>query len=132
MTASRGLALFLSVGVAGAFAHAAGPGPASSTTAVARLTAISSRTHVKGASLVIEASQPVAYVATRPDALTVSSSAMRVDPADARQKCQAVTPKITILQPTRGFPPEVGGAPTRVPRPTGRTRPRRSRSSPSL
>src|SRR5437667_5669522 len=71
MTASRGLALFLSVGVAGAFAHAAGPGPASSTTAVARLTAISSRTHVKGASLVIEASQPVAYVATRPDALTV-------------------------------------------------------------
>ena len=71
MTASRGLALFLSVGVAGAFAHASGPAPASSTTAVARLTAITSRTHGKGASLVIEASQPVAYVATRPDALTV-------------------------------------------------------------
>src|SRR5882672_3961424 len=71
MTASRSLALLLSVAMAGAFAHASGPAPASSTTAVARLTAISSRTHVKGASLVIEASQPVAYVATRPDALTV-------------------------------------------------------------
>ena len=71
MTASRGLALFLTVGAAGAFAHASGRGPAPSTTAMARLTAISSRTYVKGASLVIEASQPVAYVATRPDALTV-------------------------------------------------------------
>ena len=68
MTASRGLALFLTVGAAGAFAHASGRGPAPSTTAMARLTAISSRTYVKGASLVIEASQPVAYVATRPDA----------------------------------------------------------------
>ncbi|PYR24462.1 MAG: hypothetical protein DMF92_22645, partial [Acidobacteria bacterium] len=57
--------------MAGALAHASGAGPVSSTTAVARLTAISARTHLKGASLVIEASQPVAYVAMRPDALTV-------------------------------------------------------------
>src|SRR5437867_13170270 len=71
MTASRAVALFLSVGMAGALAHASGAGPVSSTTAVARLTAISARTHLKGASLVIEASQPVAYVAMRPDALTV-------------------------------------------------------------
>ena len=71
MTVSRGLALFLSLSVTGAFARASGPAPASSTTADVRLTAISSRTHGKGESIVIETSEPVAYVAARPDPLTV-------------------------------------------------------------
>ena len=39
--------------------------------AAVRLKAISSRVSAKGASLVIEASEPVAYVATRPDPLTL-------------------------------------------------------------
>ena len=71
MTVSRGLALLLSVGVAGAFAHASGPAPASSSIAGLRLTAISSRVHGKGASLVIETNEPAPYIATRPDPLTV-------------------------------------------------------------
>lgn len=37
----------------------------------ARLSAISAKTSVRGASVVIEASEPVAYVTTRPDPLTV-------------------------------------------------------------
>ena len=36
-----------------------------------RLKSITSRVHAKGASLVIEATEPVPYVATRPDALTL-------------------------------------------------------------
>src|SRR5205807_1242217 len=68
MTVTRGAALFLSVALAGTLAKAAAPaGPAAGP----RLTAISSRVHNKGASLVIEATSPVPYVTTRPDPLTV-------------------------------------------------------------
>jgi type IV pilus assembly protein PilQ len=69
MTLTRGFALFLTLALAGALLHA-DPGARSTTTAV-HLTAISARMTSKGASLVIEASEPVAYVATRIDPLTV-------------------------------------------------------------
>ncbi|MBI3403455.1 MAG: type IV pilus secretin PilQ [Acidobacteria bacterium] len=70
MTGSRGFALFLTVAAAGALLNASGavPGP---STATARLKAISARATASGSSLVIEASEPVAYVATRPDPFTV-------------------------------------------------------------
>jgi type IV pilus secretin PilQ/predicted competence protein len=68
MTVTKGVALSLTVTLAsvvasmsGRAAGAAGP----------RLTAISSRLHNDGASLVIEATAPVPYVATRHDPLTV-------------------------------------------------------------
>ena len=50
------------------------PGPRLRTRPLAgvRLKTISSRVHSKGASLVIEATDPVRYVATRPDPLTVT------------------------------------------------------------
>ena len=67
MTVTRGLALFLTVAAAGALVNAA---PAA-TLATVRLNAISARVHAKGASLVIEASEPVAYITSRPDPLTV-------------------------------------------------------------
>jgi type IV pilus assembly protein PilQ len=68
MTATRGFALILTIATAGAFVNAAAP---SETRAGARLQAISARVHSKGASLVIEASEPVAYTTSRPDPLTV-------------------------------------------------------------
>ncbi len=64
------MALFLTVSLAAAFSQvsrAAG----GANVADARLTSITSRLSAKSASLVIEASQPVPYVTTRPDALTL-------------------------------------------------------------
>jgi type IV pilus assembly protein PilQ len=68
MTPTRGLALILTIATAGAFVHAAAP-PDSRVSV--RLKAISARVGSKGASLIIEASEPVAYTAFRPDPLTV-------------------------------------------------------------
>ncbi len=70
MTSTKVLIVSTAVAVAavtGIPAFAAGGGPASGV----RLKTISSRIHAKGASLVIEATEPVPYVASRPDALTV-------------------------------------------------------------
>jgi AMIN domain-containing protein len=72
MTPTRGLASLLVVALAGALVAASPAGPnVASSTAGPRLKTISSRINSNGASLVIEASDPVAYVATRPDPLTV-------------------------------------------------------------
>jgi type IV pilus assembly protein PilQ len=73
MTLTRGFALFLTVALASALLHAdsRSRGTISSGVSAAHLTAISMHVTAKGASLAIEASEPVAYVATRPDALTV-------------------------------------------------------------
>ena len=78
MTVTKGSALLLSLICAGAFARASGFAPASPEPSPERLTAISSRVGGKGASLVIEASAPVPYVATRPDPLTVFEAQNRV------------------------------------------------------
>jgi len=69
MTVMRGLALTLTVAAAGALVNASGPSGAVTTSV--RLKAISAHVNAKGASLVIEASEPVAYTATRPTPLTV-------------------------------------------------------------
>ena len=70
MTVTKGVALFLFVTLAGVAAGVSGRA-AGASVAGPRLTAISSRVHGKGASLVIQATAPVPYVATRPDPLTV-------------------------------------------------------------
>ena len=67
MTATRGLALFLTVAAAAAL-RAATP---DATMPTPRLKAISSRVGSRGASLTIEASEPVGYSLTRPDPTTV-------------------------------------------------------------
>jgi len=66
----KGCALVLAVVLAGGFVAASSP-ESRSTTNVVRLKAISSRATSTGTSLVIEASEPVPYVATRPDPLTL-------------------------------------------------------------
>jgi type IV pilus assembly protein PilQ len=72
MTLTRGFALLVTVAAAGALVSASGPanGPAAAVTTV-RLKAISARVSPKGASLVIEATEPVAYVQSRPDPFTL-------------------------------------------------------------
>jgi type IV pilus secretin PilQ/predicted competence protein len=69
MTVMRAVALSLLVTTAGTLVKASGPAAAPPSSV--RLTAISARIHARGAALVIEASEPVAYTATRPDPLTV-------------------------------------------------------------
>src|SRR5713226_6599056 len=78
MTATRGLALFLTVAAAGAL-RAAGP---DTTAASPRLKAISARVGSKGASLLIEATEPVGYSLTRPDPVTVLVDFRNVTMAD--------------------------------------------------
>jgi type IV pilus assembly protein PilQ len=67
MTVNRGFALLLTV-AAGALVNASAP-PAA--IAAVKLTAISTRVQARGASLVIEATEPVAYTTARPDPLTL-------------------------------------------------------------
>ena len=70
MTVTRGLAPFLTFVLAALPGHL--PGSAAEPPALnARLTAVSARAHPNGASLVIEATEPVPYLTTRPDPLTV-------------------------------------------------------------
>ncbi len=69
---TRGGALFLTLALAlawGDLPHAADG--AATVVPAARLTQITSRLNAKSASLVIEASEPVPYVTTRPDPLTI-------------------------------------------------------------
>ncbi len=71
MTVTRGLALVLTAAVAGVAGGR--PGTAADTPAApsAKLKSISERAGRTGPSLVIEASEPVPYLTTRPDPLTV-------------------------------------------------------------
>ena len=73
MSVIKGSALVLSVVLTGALVSASSPESSSGATATPaiRLKTISSRVTSKGTSLVIEATEPVPYVATRPDPLTL-------------------------------------------------------------
>ena len=79
MTVTRGLALIATMIGAGALVQATGPAASPAPVNSVRLTAISSRVHSKGASLVIKATEPVAYVASRPDPLTLLLDFHNVD-----------------------------------------------------
>src|SRR2546428_1495323 len=74
MTLTRGIALLVTVAAAGALVNASGTAGGPVTTpapATVRLKAISARVSSKGESLVLEATEPVAYVQSRPDPLTL-------------------------------------------------------------
>jgi type IV pilus assembly protein PilQ len=86
MTVHRGLALLLTVAAAGALVSAAAP---PGIIATVRLKAISSRVNGKGASLVIEATEPVAYTTSRPDPLTVLLDFRNVAAADVANSVAA-------------------------------------------
>jgi len=76
MNSTIRMTLAAGIVAAGAIVQASG---GSAPVTPARLTAISSRVHTSGASLVIEATEPVPYVATRPDPLTVLLDFRNVD-----------------------------------------------------
>jgi type IV pilus assembly protein PilQ len=78
MTVTRNVALCGLVALAAALIGAPRAG-VEAAAATAQLRAISSRVHAGGASLTIEASEPVAYVTTRPDPLTVLLDFRNVD-----------------------------------------------------
>ena len=71
MTVTRGLALVLSVAVVGVVGGRPGTAADSPAAPSAKLKAISERQGRGGPSLVIETSEPVPYMTTRPDPLTV-------------------------------------------------------------
>jgi len=87
MTLTKGsVALFVTVAVAGALVSASGPAAGPSTV---RLKTISARVSSKGASLVIEASEPVGYSLTRPDPLTVLVDFRNVTPGGVANSVEA-------------------------------------------
>jgi len=89
MTFTKGsVALFVTVAVAGALVSASGPAAGPSTV---RLKTISARVNSKGASLVIEASEPVGYSLTRPDPLTVLVDFRNVTPGGVANSVDAHT-----------------------------------------
>jgi type IV pilus assembly protein PilQ len=88
MTVTKGFALLASVALFGVLVRASGLAD-SPATAAPRLTGISSRVSSKGASLVIETSVPVPYVATRLDSLTVMLDLRNVDGAGVAPQAAA-------------------------------------------
>ena len=78
MTMTKGTAFFLAAVLAGGLVHATSSRPGSGAS-IAQLKTITSRTTGKGASLVIEATEPAAYVASSPDPLTVYVDLRNVD-----------------------------------------------------
>ncbi len=67
----RAIALFTALASAGLLTNIPGLAAGNAAGATVRLTNISTRVHAKGASLVIEATEPVPYLTARPDPLTV-------------------------------------------------------------
>jgi len=88
----RGLVSLVCVALAGVLVTAdERPADAATAPTVARLTAISAKANRAGTSLVIEATAPVAYVATRPDPLTLQLDFRNatIDPAVAKTLASA-------------------------------------------
>jgi len=96
MTPTRGLAcLFVALSAAGVLVGASGPAAGPSTV---RLKTISARVNSKGASLVIEASEPVGYSLTRPDPLTVLVEFRNVMPGGVANSVDANTKSSPIAK----------------------------------
>ncbi len=77
MTVIKGAALALALATAGALTHAGVTG--SSTVPSVKLKAITARMGANGAQVVIEATEPVPYLATRPDPMTIMLEFRNVD-----------------------------------------------------
>ncbi|MGE3508153.1 MAG: type IV pilus secretin PilQ [Vicinamibacterales bacterium] len=71
MTATRGFALFLTLIMTGAATNWSGVAAGAAAVSTAQLRTISARPHAGGTSLVVETTEPTAYVTSRPDPLTI-------------------------------------------------------------
>jgi type IV pilus assembly protein PilQ len=96
MTSTRTLALLAAVATASTLVSAAAPAERPTPPGGVRLKAISSRLNARGAALVIEATDPVAYIATRPDPLTVVVDVRNVT-ADGVTNGVVANPKSPIV-----------------------------------
>jgi type IV pilus assembly protein PilQ len=110
MTVTRGFALLLTLAVGGALVNASGPAAGPPTT---HLKTISARTNSGGASLVIEASDPVGYSLTRPDPLTVFVDFRNVSYSEVANLVQA-TAKSAIAKVTVESAESMGAPAARV------------------
>ena len=88
---TRGVALSLVVMLATSASVGSRAAGTTATTTGAKLTTISSRADARSATLVIEATQPVPYVATRPDPLTVFVDFRNVDAGAVASAARART-----------------------------------------
>ncbi len=84
MTVTRGFALSLICVLAAFMADTTGSAESPAAPTV-HLRSITSRVHAKGASLVIEATEPAPYVTSRPDPLTVVLDFRGVDGEGLRE-----------------------------------------------
>lgn len=81
MTATRGFALFLTLVMTGAVAEWSGVAAGAAAAPMVQLKTISARPHAGGTSLVVETSEPTAYVTSRPNPLTLLLDLRNVDGA---------------------------------------------------
>jgi hypothetical protein len=108
MSRLRSLLQFLAVCAAGTLLNASSPtANLAADNSRPRLTAISTRSTLKGTSLIIEASDSVAYVAMRPDPMTVvvelrNTSAEKVATSSARARVPIATVSVEPLESAAG------------------------------
>jgi type IV pilus assembly protein PilQ len=107
MTLTRGIALIATIAAAGALAQTPTAANSRAPGSAVRLKAISSRVHSKGASLVIETTEPVAYVASQPDPLTVLLDFRNVDSSGVTNRVTG-----TVNSPITGVTVEPAESPS--------------------
>ena len=113
MTLTRGLALSVTIAVAGALADLPRIAAESPVVSSARLKSIKARSSTKGASLVIEATDPVPYLTTRPDPFTVLVDFRNVDVEGTTARApESVSSPIARVEVERAE--ALGGPVTRV------------------
>jgi type IV pilus assembly protein PilQ len=79
VTATRGFALLLTLATTGVVAERFGLSAGAAAVPPVQLRTISARAHTGGASLVVETSEPTAFVTSRPDPLTILLDLRNVD-----------------------------------------------------
>ena len=106
VTVTRGLALVLAVAVVGVVGGRPGTAADSPAAPSAKLKSISERQGRGGPSLVIEASEPVPYMTTRPDPLTVLLDFRNVG-------AEGVTNAVAVEEDRRSSPASTSNASSR-------------------
>jgi type IV pilus assembly protein PilQ len=113
VTVTKGLALFLTVAAAGALTNLPGSAADSSAAPTARLKTIKATVHASGASLVVEATEPVPYLTQRPDPFTILLDFRNVS-AEATANAVAPAPGSAIAGVAVERPEDAVGPAARV------------------
>jgi type IV pilus assembly protein PilQ len=111
VTATRGIALILTLGALGVVAERRGAAAGGDTSGTVQLRAIAARARTGGASLVVETSEPTPYVTSRPDPLTILLDLRNVDAAGAQNGVGRVTDPESPVASVQIEPAGTGEAP---------------------